>query len=275
MSADWFDPPGHLNYPHRSMKRGATLLGCMCLVFVAACPAANSSPPTPMSLGIPPPPEAQPGSIRIYGDHLPPERAEHIREKLRSAEPELFGEYQAHLAEFQGEEGRVQIRLGIGRDGKVTDVARVYSETGKALDLRLRPVLEGLDFGAGPEAWVYYTLEFRRDPLEVLQISTDFAQATPVLVALVENRSAFHFGRVSATVTVLGPEKSKPLRVYRRRISADFPPGERRELRVPVGGEWATARNSFLVTIRPVRTRKAETDEKDGESEKGEPGVAP
>jgi hypothetical protein len=274
MSADWFDPPGHLNYPHRSMKRAATLLGCMCLVFVAACPA-KSPPSAPMSLGIPPPPEAHPGSIRVYGDHLPPERVEHIREQLQSAEPELFGEYQAHLAEYQGEEGRVQIRFGISRDGKVTDLARVYSETGKALDLRLRPVLEGISFGAGPEAWVYYTLEFRPDPLEVLHISTDFTPTSPALVAIVENRSMFHFRTVSATVTVLGPEKSKPLRVYRRRISAEFPPGERRELRVPVGGEWATARNSFLVTVRPVRTRKAETDEKDGESEKGESGVAP
>ena len=256
------------------MKRAATLLGWMCLVFVAAC-AAKSPPPAPVSLAIPPPPEAHPGSIRIYGDHLPPERAEHIREQLRSAEPDLFSEYQAHLAESRGEEGRVQIRLGISRDGKITEITRVYSEASEALALRLRPVLERIDFGAGPEAWVYYTLDFRRDPLEVLQISTDFAQTAPALVAVVENRSTFHFRTVSATVTVLGPEKSKALRIYRRRLSAEFLPGERRELRVPVGGEWATARNSFLVTVRPVRTSKAETDEKGEESDKGESGVAP
>ena len=58
---------------------------------------------------------------------------------------------------------------------------------------------------------------------------------------------------VAATVTVLGPEKSKPLRVYRRRLKEAFSPGDRHELRIPIGAEWATERNSFVVAVRPAQ----------------------
>jgi hypothetical protein len=242
------------------MKPAATWLLWTCALLSVAC-AAKTPPPEPPSLTIPPPPEARPGSIRVYGDHLPPERADEIRDGLRAAEPALFAAYQAHLAGSpanQGEEGRLQLRLGINREGKISEVDKVYSETSEGLDEQLRPVLDRIRFGSGPEAWVYYTLDFRPDPLEVLHITTDFAQPVPVIVAVVENRSTFHFRAVSATVTVLGPQASKPLRVYRRRLSGDFPPGERRDLRVPLGSEWATARNSFVVTVRPVRSVKVE-----------------
>jgi hypothetical protein len=73
------------------------------------------------------------------------------------------------------------------------------------------------------------------------------------VLALVENRSMFHIPAVSATVTVLGPEKAKALRVYRRRVDESFAPGDRHELHIPIGGEWATASNSFLVAVRPAK----------------------
>lgn len=240
------------------MKRAATGLLWACAASFAAC-TAKTPPAAPLSLSVPPPPEARPGGIRIYGDHLPAERAEQIRERLRAAEPDLFAEYRVYLAESPGDEGRVQLRIGINRDGRITEISRVYSETSERLGLHLRPVLERIQFGSGPEAWVYYTLDFRPDPLEVLHISTDFVQPVPALVAVVENRSAFHFRAVSATVTVLGPQESKPLRVYRRTLPGEFPPGERRDLRIPLGGEWATERNSFLVTVAPAKAGERET----------------
>jgi hypothetical protein len=271
MSSEWFDPLQPVHYAHRGMKRDVTRVVWMCLVLLAAC--ASDPPPAPVSLQVPPPPEVRPGAIEVYGDRLPLERAAHIREKLRAAEPALFMAYKSYFEESNGTagEGRVQLRLGINGQGEVAEIDRVYSETSNRLGPELRPVLEQIRFDAGPEAWVYYSLDFRPDPLEVLQVGTDFAHDVPVIVAIVENRSAFHFSVVSATVTVLGPEKSKPLRVYRRRISAAFSPGERRELRVPVGGEWATERNSFLVTVRPSRAGTAGSDEKGEES--GAPGA--
>jgi hypothetical protein len=268
-----FDRSRRVDYLDHPMKRAATWLVWTCVLLLAAC-AAKTPPPDPMSLAIPPPPEARPGSIRVYGDHLPSERAEEIRVRLRAAEPALFTAYRAHVADSpadEGEEGRLQLRIGINRDGKVTEIDKVYSETSDGLDAKLRPVLERIRFGPGPEAWVYYTLAFQPDPLEVLHISTDFAEPVPAIVALVENRSTFHFRTVSATVTVLGPQASKPLRVYRRRLSGDFPPRERRDLRIPLGGEWATARNSFLVTVRPVRA--GTTESTGGTTEGNEPGT--
>lgn len=233
------------------MKRSGVVVAVAALVLLAGC-AARQPAPTPIGLKVPSPPEAVPGSIRVYGDHLPAERAETIRQRLRDAEPSLLAEYQSYLDEFPGVEGRVQLRLGVDRRGKVTDVVRVYSDVNESLGGRLRPILERIEFGAGPEAYVYYTLEFRPDLLEVLSVDTDFAATPPALLATVENRSAFHLPAVSVTVTVLGPEKAKPLRVYRRKVKSAFSPGERREIRVPVGGEWATARNSFLVVVRPA-----------------------
>jgi len=270
MSGERFDRLRHVNYAHRAMNRDFIRAAWTCLVLLAAC--ASDPPPAPLSLQVPPPPEVRPGAIEVYGDHLPPERAAHIREKLHAAEPALFMAYKSYFEESNGTagEGRVQIRLGINRQGEVAEIDRIYSEPSDRLGSQLRPIIEQLRFDPGPEAWVYYALDFRPDPLEVLRVGTDFTHGDPVLVAIVENRSAFHFSKVSATVTVLGPEKSKPLRIYRRRISTAFSPGERRELRVPIGGEWATERNSFLVTIRPSRAGMAEADEKEGQS--GAPG---
>ena len=234
------------------MRRFAPLLSFVAALFLAAC-TPSAPPPTPVALKVPPPPEAEPGSIRVYGDHLPAERAEHIREKLRAAEPKLLTEYQTYLHEFPGIEGKMQLRIGVNDRGKTASIERVFSDlVSEGLGSAIRPTLEKIDYGAGPEAWVYYTLAFRPDPLEVLAIDADFAQGHPVLIAMVENRSAFRLPSVSATVTVMGPEKDKPLRIFRRTINTAFSPGERRELRIPIGSEWATARNSYLVTVAPV-----------------------
>lgn len=241
------------------MKRSSVLTVCVALVWLVGC-ASKDPPPTPVGLKVPAVPEALPGSIRVYGDHLPPARVEDVRERLRDAEPSLLSEYQSYLHEFPGVEGRVQLRLGINPDGKIVEITRVYSEVSESLGGRLRPILERIDFGAGPAAYVYYTLEFRPDPLEVSSVATDFAATPPSLVAVVENHSAFHLPQVSVTVTVLGPEKAKPLRVYRRKVKIPFAPGERHEIRVPVGGEWATARNSFLVAVAPAAGAESARD---------------
>lgn len=237
------------------MKRTARLF--VAALLLAACTASEPEP-TPISLKVPAPPEAEPGSIRVYGDHLPSERAEHLREKLRAAEPKILAQYQSFLDEFPGVEGRMQLRIGVNDKGKTASIERVYSDViADALGTKIAPVLRDVDYGAGPEAWIYYTLAFRPDPLEVLGIDTDFAQPHPVIVAMVENRSAFRLPSVSATVTVMGPEKDKPLRIYRRTIHSAFAPGERRPLRIPIGGEWASARNSFLVTVAPAAAEGA------------------
>lgn len=224
---------------------------------VAVALGACSEPPTPMSLRIPPPPDATPGSIRVYGDHLPAGRAAHIRQTLRAAEPKILAEYQRYVQAYPGVEGRVQLRIGVNSDGKAVEIARVYTEVNEGLGVQVRPIFEKLDFGHGPEAYAYYTLEFRPDPLEVLNVATDFSANPPVLVAMIENRSAFHLPAVSATVTVLGPEKSKPLRVYRRKVKTAFEPRERQTIRIPVGSEWATARNSFLIAMSPADVEEA------------------
>jgi hypothetical protein len=241
----------------RTMKRALVVVS-IALACLVACKAKPEV--TPMSLRVPPPPDPHPGAIRVYGDHLAQTRVRHVTEQLRAIEPKILADYEDYLHEAPGVEGRIQLRIGINKDGKVAQVTRVYSEVASGLTMQVRQTLEGVTFDPGPEAYVYYTLAFRSDPFEVQRVNPDFAADPPVVIASVENRTAFDIPAVSATVTVLGPEQTKPLRVYRRRLSEPFAPGEHRDLRIPVGGEWATERNSFLVTVRPARP-KASTDE--------------
>jgi hypothetical protein len=230
------------------------LLALLCLV---AC-APKAPPPTPMSLKAPAPPSPVPGTVRIYGSQLPESREQEVRAEIRRVEPEVLSAYEAilandiTLANAASMEGRLQLRIGINRDGKVVSVAPIYSEVDDGLVAEARRVVRSIRLDPGPEAWVFDTFRFQRDSLEVLKIATDFAGKPPAIVALVENRSTFHLPAVAATVTVLGPDKAKPLRVYRRRLKDDFPPGDRHELRIPIDGEWATARNSFMVVVRPT-----------------------
>jgi hypothetical protein len=226
------------------------------LFSLAAC--TSKPPPTPMSLRAPAPPGPLPGSIRIYGQDLAESREKEIDAELRRIEPEVLAAYESYLANdasianSASMEGRLQIKLGINADGKVASMSSVYSEVGDDLIAEVRGVLRRVHVSPGPEAWVFDTFRFQRDSLEVLRIGTDFGAKPPVVLALVENRSTFHVPAVSATVTVLGPEKAKPLRIYRRKLKDDFSPGDRHELRIPIDGEWATARNSFLVVVRPT-----------------------
>jgi hypothetical protein len=50
------------------------------------------------------------------------------------------------------------------------------------------------------------------------------------------------------------------LRVFRRRLNDAFSPGERHELRIPIAAEWATARNSFVVAVRPAVDKETKED---------------
>jgi hypothetical protein len=228
-----------------------TLVGCM---------SVNSPPPpTPVSLSIPPPPDPRPGAIVIYPSSLPEARAAEIGETFRAAETKVLSVYQQELADDVTmrnsalAEGTLQVRIGINREGKVASVTRVYSELNEQMGGRVSTALRKVTVSPGPEAWVYQTFRFESgEPFEVLRISTDFGGEQPAILALVENRSTFHIPAVRATVTVLGPDKSKALRVYRRRVRDSFAPGERQELRIPIGGEWATTRNSFVVAVRPL-----------------------
>jgi hypothetical protein len=210
---------------------------------------------------VPAPPDPVPGRIRIYGNKLPEDRVQEIEEGLRAAEPDVLVAYQTYrqsdmsLTHYSALEGRLQVRIGINRDGKVVTVTPVYSEVDEGLVGEVSRVLHDVSFGPGPQAWAYETFRFDPNALEVVKTSTDFAARPPSVIAVVENRSMFHIPVVSATVTVLGPEKAKPLRVYRRRIEEGFAPGDRRELHIPIDGEWATERNSFLVAVRAVKTR--------------------
>jgi hypothetical protein len=230
------------------------------VVIVAACTSFNSPPPpTPVSLQVPPPPDPKPGSMMIYPGSLPEARATEIREKFRAAEAKIFSVYHQELVEDVSmrnsalAEGRLQVRIGINREGKVASVTRVYSELNEQMGARVSGALRTVSVSPGPEAWVYQTFRFETgEPFEILKISTDFNAEQPAVLALVENRSTFHVAAVRATVTVLGPDKSKALRVYRRRVRDSFAPGDRHELRIPIGGEWATGRNSFVVAVRPV-----------------------
>ena len=234
--------------------------GWVVLVFFAACTQfADTPPPTPMSLAVPPPPDPVPGKIRIYGDNLPDSRARELEEGLRAAEPDVLAAYETYrqsditLTHYSALEGRLQIRLGVNRDGKIATITPVYSEVDDGVVGAVRGVLGGVSFSPGPQAWAYETFRFDPNALEVVKISTDFAAKPPSVLAVVENRSMFHIPAVSATVTVLGPEKAKALRIYRRRVDESFAPGDRHELHIPIGGEWATARNSFLVVVRPAK----------------------
>jgi hypothetical protein len=231
------------------------------LLFVGCAQFDSTPPPTPVSLTVPSPPDAVPGKIHIYGNKLPEARVREIEEGLRAAEPDLLVAYQTYrqsdvsLTHYSALEGRLQVRIGINRDGKVVTVTPVYSEVDEGLIDEVRRVLRDVSFPAGPQAWVYETFRFDPDALEVVKTSTDFAAHPPSVIAVVENRSMFHVPAVSATVTVLGPEKAKALRVYRRRIEEGFAPGDRRELHIPIDGEWATGRNTFLVAVRALKTR--------------------
>jgi len=238
------------------MRRARRATWWIGVVFLAAC-AAKPPPPAPLSLKSPAPPEPKPGTIRIYGDALPEARESEIRDRLRAAEPKVLAAYESFTASDVSltrsglNEGRLQLRLGINKDGEVATVVSVYSEVREGLVTEVARVLGDLKFPAGPEAWAFATFRFQDDPLEVLKVYTSFTEHPPVLLAVVENRSTFHLPAVSATVTVLGPEKSKPLRVFRRRLNDAFSPGDRHELRIPIGAEWATDRNSFVVAVRP------------------------
>ena len=234
---------------------------------IVAC-GAKTPPPSPMSLKVPAPPSPVPGTVRVYGNELAPERAEEIRSEIRRIEPDVLSAYEAlltndiSLTTAASMEGRLQLRIGVNRDGKVASISPVYSEVADELVAEVRHVVRSVHVEPGAEAWVFDTFRFQRDSLEVLKVATDFAAKPPALLALVENRSTFHLPAVSATVTVLGPDKAKALRVYRRRLKDDFPPGDRHELRIPIDGEWATARNSFLVVVRPTLAEQAKkTDE--------------
>ncbi len=232
----------------------------LAVVTLVACMNVNSPPPpTPVALQIPPPPDPKPGSIVIYPSTLPEARVTEIREKFLAAEAKVLSVYQQELTEDISmrnsalAEGQLQVRIGINREGKVASVTRVYSELNEQMGARVSGALRKVSVSPGPEAWVYQTFRFEsQEPFEVLRISTDFAGEQPAVLALIENRSTFYIPAVRATVTVLGPDKSKPLRVYRRRVRDAFAPGDRHELRIPIGGEWATGRNSFVVAVSPV-----------------------
>lgn len=232
------------------------------LVLLVAC--ASKPPLARMSLKAPAPPGPTPGDIRVYGKDLPESREPEIRAELRRLEPDVLAAYEGLLANDISlvnsalTEGRLQLRVGFNADGKVASITPVYSEVTDGLVAEVRGVLRRAHVTPGPEAWAFDTFRFQRDSLEVLKIDTDFAAKPPVLIALVENRSTFHIPAVSATVTVLGPEKAKPLRVYRRKLKNEFLPGDRHELRIPINAEWATARNSFLVAVRPTIEAPAE-----------------
>jgi hypothetical protein len=246
----------------RPTLRAAWWLAVVCL---AAC-AAKPPPPAHMALKPPAPPDPQPGEIRVFGHSLSERRENEIREKLLAAEPKVLAAYESFttsdvsLAHSGLNEGRLQLRLGINKDGEVPTVVTVYSEVRDALVTEIARVLGDVKFGAGEEAWAFTTFRFQDEPLEVMKVHTEFGEQPPVLVAVVENRSTFHLPAVSATITVLGPEKSKPLRVYRRRLDEAFGPGERHDVRIPIGAEWATTRNSFMVSVRPALEKQKKTD---------------
>lgn len=225
------------------------------LLLVAALAAGcvgRKDAPRPMKLAAPAPPQLAAGEIRVFGHELPTARAEAVRKRLRDAEIDMLAQYEQlrHAALLEG--GTVQLRIAVNRDGKVPSVVPIYSDLSPAIEERIVDVVEKLDFGPGPEAYAYDTLSFRADPFSVLKLRPDFDADPPVLLAEVQNQSTFRLRAVSVTVSVLGPDRARPLRVYRRRMEVDFPPGQRRTLRVPVGSEWATGANTFLVDVAPA-----------------------
>lgn len=205
-----------------------------------------------MSLRALAPPEPVAGEIRIFGTKLSAEREQALREKLRGSDPEILRTYQEYLAEDPYASGTLQVRVGINREGRVAEVKGLASDLSDPLARRIRGVITKIEFGRGDEAYAYYTLSFEPRPFEVLSSAPDFESDPPVIAAEVQNRSEFRVPAVSVTVSILGPEAAKPLKVYRRRLGVSFAPGETRTLRIPVGSEWATARNSFVVDVLPA-----------------------
>ncbi len=227
----------------------AALGFAFCLSCTPAKPEVD-----PLTLRAPAPPAPEPGGLDVYGEGLPDDRAAGVKRRLQAIGPDMLAEYRRYVAEDDSglADGMLQLGIGINRDGKVVEVKRIFSEVSDALALRLRRMVEGTSFGPGAEAYVYYTLTFRRRPFDVLKISPDFDGDPPGVVAEVENRSGFELPAVSVTVSVLGPERAGPLRIYRRRLDVSFRPGERRSIRIPVGSEWASPRNTFLVELGPT-----------------------
>lgn len=221
--------------------------------LLAGCAAWSPPEPDPVSFRAPAPPQPQAGEIRIYGKGLSEERANALRKRLRAAEPAILDAYLTYLGADPFASGTLQLRIGINRKGEVSDVGHAYSDvTFGSLEDRVVKIVRDIRFSTGTEAYAYYTLAFRPEPFEVLSLQPEFTREPPMLVADVQNRTAFHLTDVAVTVSVLGPGEARPLRISRREMRVPFGPGERRTLRVPVGSEWATGHNSFLVDVRPA-----------------------
>ena len=221
------------------------------VLFLAGCPF-SSPEPDPMQLRPPAPPRAEAGEIRVFGASLPVERAREIRTRLRKAERRLIAAYENILAVDSFASGTLQLRIGVNREGEVASISRIVSDVNsREIDERIPALIRDVDFGPGPEAYVFYTVSFQPDPFEVVRVRPEFDSDPPALAADVLNRSAFHLSSVAVTVSVQRPDRAAPLRISRRRIRADFEPLGRRIIRVPVGTEWASERYSFLVDVRP------------------------
>jgi hypothetical protein len=126
-----------------------------------------------------------------------------------------------------------------------------------ALAERVPAVLETLDFGPGPEAFVFYTVAFQPRPFEVLGIRPDFESRPPTIAAEILNRSAFRLSEIEVTVSVQRPDRAGFVRVSRRRLRAPVEPNGRRLVRVPIAPEWASSRYTFLVDVRPAAASPA------------------
>jgi hypothetical protein len=233
-------------------------LGLACAVAAGGCVTHEQPKPEPMTILAPPPPEAEIGRIRVYGRNLPADRAAAVRDRLRESEPRILGAYEQLLADgIHDPGGRLQVRIGVNHVGKVAELTPIESDLSDELQRRVREAIETVDFGPGDEAFLYYAMEFRPEPFEVLAVQPEFQHEPPMLVADVVNRSGFRLPGVALTVRVLGPRESEPLRVFRRRFEEPFEPGERRALRVPMRSELASDRNSFLVEAAPAFTNGA------------------
>jgi hypothetical protein len=227
---------------------------CLLGLALLAAPAPARADKSTTEFHPPAPPAPEAGGIQVYPDGLAAERVAEVKQRLRSIGPTILAEYRSYAAANPSglADGMLQVGIAIDRDGRVKEVKRIHSQVGDELARRVERVVQGTTFGSGTEAYAYYTISFSPRPFEVLRIAPDFTAKPPVVVAEVENRSGFDFPAVSVTVSVLGPESAKPLRVFRRRLESAFRAGERREIRVPVGSEWASGRNSYLVEIDPT-----------------------
>lgn len=221
------------------------------LVLLGGC-FSSAPPPQPMSLRAPAPPEPVAGEIRIYGKDLSAEREKAVLERIRRTDPEILRTYLGFLDEDPYASGTLQVRIGVNREGRVAEIKGISSDVSDPLAARIRETISPLEFGRGAEAYAFYTLAFRPQPFEILSLTPEFGGETPMLAAEVQNRSIFRLPAILVTVSVLGPEKARPLRVSRRQMNVAFAPGEQRTLRIPVGDEWAIGRNSFLVDVLPA-----------------------